>query len=335
MAAVLRNTEARRAAGAVLSMLGVALGYWAGGRLGLLAQVVVGGVHVTPLWPPTGVAVAGLLLFGLRVWPGIAAGALLVIAGFGPLNLYSVAIAAGNTLAPVAAVLILARVGFRVELDRLRDGVALVFLGALASTLISASVACLVLLADGALPDGQFWPVWSAWWTGDAMGVLVVTPLLLAAHAARLPREVPPHRWAEAALLLASTAAVAMLATRSSLSLLFLVLPLVMWAALRFQLAGAAPCALVVSVVAVPAAVDRAGPFEGHGLLATMVVLQALNGAAALTGLLLAAVTTERDNTLRTIEQACQDLAEVVHRLAPSEATQLWLPPETEGRQTD
>ncbi|MFD0561497.1 MASE1 domain-containing protein [Kitasatospora saccharophila] len=176
MAAVLRNAKAGETAVAGLSMLGVALVYWAGGRLGLLTQVVVGGVHVTPLWPPTGVAVAGLLLLGLRVWPGIALGTLLVIAGFGAITPASFGIAAGNTLAPVVAVLLLARVGFRVELDRLRDGVALVFLGALASTLVSATAACLLLVSEGALAPHQFWPAWTAWWTGDAMGVLVITP---------------------------------------------------------------------------------------------------------------------------------------------------------------
>ncbi|MEV4559559.1 MASE1 domain-containing protein [Kitasatospora sp. NPDC049285] len=335
MAAVLRNAKAGRIAGTGLSILGVALVYWAGGKLGLLAQVVVGGVHVTPLWPPTGVAVAGLLVLGLRVWPGIALGALLVIAGFGSLTLASFGIAAGNTLAPVVAVLLLARVDFRVELDRLRDGVALVFLGALGSTLISATAACVVLLADGAMSGSQFWPAWSAWWTGDAMGVLVVTPLLLAARTVRLPRDVPPYRWVEAAALLASTVGIALVATRSPLSLLFLVLPVIMWAALRFQLAGAAPCVLVATLFAVPAALEHAGPFAHHGLLATMVVLQALNGVLALTGLLLAAVTTERDNTLRTIEQACLALAEVVNRLAPGEADPSWLPPDPDRRRTD
>ncbi|GAA4877957.1 MASE1 domain-containing protein [Kitasatospora terrestris] len=335
MAAVLRNAKARRTAVTGLSILGVALAYWAGGKLGLLAQVVVGGIHVTPLWPPTGVAVAGLLLFGLRVWPGIALGALLVISGFGALTPASFGIAAGSTLAPVVAALLLTRVDFRVELDRLRDGVALVFLGALASTLVSATVACLVLVADDALAVDQFWPAWTAWWTGDAMGVLVVAPLLLALYGARMPRDVPLLRWVEGLALLVITGGVVVVVTHSPLSLLFLVFPVVMWAALRFQLLGAAPCALVVSVFAVPAAIHHTGPFAGHSVLATMVVLQALNGVAALTGLLLAAVTTERDNTLRTIEQACVALAEVVNRLAPGEANHSWPPPDGDGRHGD
>ncbi|MDH6135496.1 integral membrane sensor domain MASE1 [Kitasatospora sp. MAA4] len=315
------NETIRRGTATGLWILVLAAAYYGGGKLGLLEQVVVGGVRVTPLWPPTGIAVAGLLLLGLRVWPGIALGALLIIAGFGPLTLSSFGITAGNTLAPLAACWLLRRVGFRLELDRLGDGVALVFLGALTAMLISSGTACVVLLLDGALPGHEFWPVWSAWWTGDAMGVLVIAPLLLAGYAARLPRtrSTPPLRWVEAVVLLASTVVVTLVVTRSTLDLLFLVLPLVMWGALRFQLPGAAPCVLVVSVFAVPAATDQVGPFLGHGLLATMVILQALNGSAALTGLLLAAMITERNNTLRTIEQACAGLAELVAHLSPGE----------------
>lgn len=312
-----------------LLILAMAGAYWAGGRLGLLEQVVVDGVHVTPLWPPTGIAVAGLLLLGLRVWPGIALGETLVVLGFGfPPSWGSIGVVAGATAAPVAASLLLRRVGFRVELDRLRDGVALVFLGAFLAMTISASVACLMSLADGTLPVENFWEVWSAWWTGDAMGVLVVAPVLFALRHARMPREIPPLRWLEAILLFGLTVVVTLIATHSSLDLLFLTLPLVMWAALRFQLAGSAPCVLAVSVLVVPAATHHVGPFAHHGLLAVMALLQALNGSVALTGLLLSAVVSERNNTLRTLEQACSALAEVVASLAPAEAGEQWPPPE-------
>jgi integral membrane sensor domain MASE1 len=153
------------------------------------------------------------------------------------------------------------------------------------------------------------------------MGVLVVAPLLLAARFARIPSDAPLHRWLEAALI-AGTIAVMLIATNSHLSLLFRVFPLIIWAAIRFQLPGATPCVLFVSVLAVPAAVRSTGPFTGHG--STMVVLQALNGSAALTALLLAAVITERNITHRMIEEACADLAEVVARLAPGEVSERW-----------
>jgi integral membrane sensor domain MASE1 len=296
--------------------LAVAAAYYLSGRLGLLEQVTIAGARVTPLWPPTGIALTCLLLLGIRIWPGIAVGALLVIASIGPLNLASLGVTAGNTLAPVCAALLLRRVDFRVELDRLRDGVALVFLGALAGMLISATVGSCTLVLNGTLPTSGFWPTWSAWWTGDAMGVLVVTPVLLVLRTARLPRRATRWQWVEPVLLLVSTVVVTLLITRSTVSLLFLVFPLLIWAALRLRLAGAAPCVLLVSVITVAAATDRTGPFAHHGIFAIMVTLQALNGAAALTTLLLAAIVAERENTYRKIEQACADLTEVVSRLA-------------------
>ncbi|MGW1773466.1 MASE1 domain-containing protein [Streptomyces sp. NPDC002104] len=312
---MVRTVEWRRPAGALLRILGVAAAYYATGRLGLLRHVTVEGGIVTPLWPPTGIAVACLLWFGPRVWPGIALGTYLAIERLSAFDLDDLGIVAGNTLAPLCAYALLRRVDFRPELDRLRDGLALVFLGGLAPMLISATAGTWTLVLTGNLLLSSFWPVWAAWWAGDTMGVLLVTPLLLVLPRARLPRD--PYRAAEAAALAVAVGAVTLTFTRSSLSLLFLVFPLLIWAAVRFRLPGSAPCALLVSVLAITAATDRVGPFAHHTLLEVMVNLQALNGAAALTALLLAALVTEQDNVRLKIEEVCEDLAEVVARLAP------------------
>ncbi len=326
MADVVRTGELRRPAAAALANLVLAGVYWASAKVGLLEQVVVAGAVVTPLWPPTGIALSCLLLLGLWMWPGIALGTLLVISTLTRLDFSGIGVVAGNTLAPVCACLMLRRVGFRTELDRLRDGVALVSLGAFAAMVISATLGSGTQVLTGALPTGDFWRTWSAWWVGDAMGVLVVAPLLLALRTVRPPRHIPLYRWAEAAALLAGTVVVSLLVTRSPLSLLFLVFPMIVWAALRFQLVGAAPCVLVLSVFAIHAATGRRGPFAGHSLLEAMVNLQALNASAALTALLLSAIVTEQNTIRRKIEQACTELAEVVDRLAPGESRHRWPP---------
>lgn len=313
--ALVRTEEWRRLSGTPLWILGVCVAYYLGGRIGLLQRVVVEGAAVTPLWLPTGIALACLLWAGLRIWPGIALGTYFSIEGLAWFHVADLGIIAGNTLAPVCAYLMLRRVGFRPELDRLRDGVALVFLGGLLPMLVSSTVGTWVLVITGDLALERFWPVWSAWWAGDAMGVLVVTPLLLVLRKARLPRDT--YRAGEVAALLVTAVAVTLVATRSPLSLLFLVFPLLIWAAVRFQLAGSAPCALLVSVLANEAAREQTGPFAGHTLFEVMVNLQALNGAAALTGLLLAALVTEQNNIRLKIEQVCEDLAELVDQLGP------------------
>ncbi|MFJ5214131.1 MASE1 domain-containing protein [Streptomyces sp. NPDC088354] len=319
----------RRWAVLVLRIAVVGAVYYGSARLGLMQQLVRG--QVTPLWPPTGIAVVGLLLWGVRMWPGVAVGAFLVNLAIGPSILPVAAIAAGNTIAPVCACLLLRHVGFRPELDRLRDALALVFLGALGGMLVSATLGSAVLVAAGAVPAGDFWRTWSVWWTGDAMGVLVIAPLLLAARAYRWPRGVVPLRWAEAAALLVCTVIVAGVATRSGLGLLFLVFPVLIWAAFRFRLAGAAPCAAVVSLFAVVAAADGAGPFAGHTLLATMVALQAFNGSVALTALLLAATITERDRSRQETEQVCRRLSAALDRLAAGDIAP-WAPAPPRGQ---
>ncbi|TLS46841.1 hypothetical protein FE633_06935 [Streptomyces montanus] len=313
-----------------LRMAAVAAVYYVTAKIGLEQQLVRG--QVTPFWPPTGIALVVLMLWGLRTWPGIALGAFLVNVALGPSILPVLAITVGNTLAPVCACLLLRRVGFRIALDRLQDALALVFLGALGGMVISATVGTGVLVASGALTAHDFWPTWSVWWTGDAMGVLVIAPFLLAVRTAEWPRGAPVLRWAEAVALLGGTAAASAVATRSSLNLLFLVVPFVIWAAFRFQLVGAAPCVLIASVIAIDAGADGAGPFSGHDLLAKMVILQAFNGTVSLTALLLSAIITERNHTLREIEEVVERLTEALSRLAPDETLNQWPSSAPEGR---
>lgn len=315
-----------------VKILAVAIAYFVAGKLGLQQQLVRG--QVTPLWPSTGIALAALLLLGLRVWPGITLGAFLVNVSIGPTIGAVLGISAGNTLAPVCAYLLLERVGFRIELDRLRDALALVFLGAFAGMLVSPTVGAGSLVLAGGLRPGEFWPAWSVWWTGDAMGVLVVTPFLLAIRTTRMPWNVHPLRWVEGAALLLGTLLVTLVATVAPINLLFLVFPFLIWSALRFQLLGAAACALIASTVAIVSAAQHSGPFAQHDLLLNMIALQAFNGSAALTALLLAAIISERNKAHQNIKDVCTRLNEVAHRLARDKKLVIRLPPPRAGERS-
>lgn len=308
-----RHERIRRGGLAALEICAVAALYYGSAKAGLLQQLVRG--QVTPLWPPTGIALASLLLRGPRVWPGIALGALLVNVSLGPSIPAVLAIVTGNTLAPVCSYVLLRRTGFHNALDRLRDALALIFLGAFTGMLVSATIGSATLVLAGVLSAGDFWPTWSVWWTGDAMGVLVVAPVLLVLRSARWPKHAPPSRWAEGLLLVAATVCVGFVETRST-SLMFLGFPLLIWAAFRFQLAGAAPCALAVSTFAIIAAAQKSGAFAGHDLLTNMITLQAFNGSTSLTALLLGAAVSERNQTQKEIARACGQLAEMAAKIA-------------------
>ncbi|GGY07693.1 MASE1 domain-containing protein [Streptomyces djakartensis] len=313
---VARHAWPRRGGLVAMQICAVAALYYGSGQLGLLQQLVRG--QVTPVWPPSGIALAGLLLLGPRVWPGIALGAFLTNISLGPSVLPVLAIAAGNTLAPVCSYALLRRAGFHNELDRLRDALALIFLGAFTGMLVSSTTGTGTLVLTGVLDTGDFWPTWSVWWTGDAMGVLTVTPLLLLLRSAHWPGNASPGRWAEGFLLLAATVCVGFLET-STTPLLFVAFPLLIWAAFRFQLAGAVPCALAVSTFAIIAAAQNTGPFAGHDLLTKMITLQAFNGSAALTALLLGVAVSERARAAQEIALAVGRLATMTTRITASD----------------
>ncbi|SDX72377.1 Integral membrane sensor domain MASE1 [Amycolatopsis xylanica] len=298
-------------------VLAVAAAYLIGARVGF--QLAMIDLKITPLWPPTGIALAALLLFGPRVWPGISLGALAAnaIVGGEPIVAF-LGITIGNTLAPLTAYYLLKRLGFRRELDRLKDALLLVFAGALGAMLVSATIGSAVLAASGTV--SYFWTGWTVWWTGDAMGVLTVAPLLLIAPRFRWPREVPLGRWVEAIALATGMIGTAVVATTTPATLLFTVFPWLIWAALRFEQAGALCGALAVCTIAILAAAHGWGPFSLMTLPLRMITLQALDGSVALTALLLATVTVQRNRAEAEVAMACVQLNEMVARIAPAQS---------------
>ncbi|MFL5797886.1 MAG: SpoIIE family protein phosphatase [Actinomycetota bacterium] len=297
---------------AALALL-VGVAYYVAARLSLRLALVQ--KNVTPLWPPTGIAVVAFLVLGRRVWPGVAIAAFAVNAPIGNHLWVAAATAGGNTLAPLLAATLLQRVGFRQELDRQRDAIAIVFLGALGSMLVSASIGTGALAVSGAVRWSDFGSAWTVWWTGDAMGVLVVAPFLLTV-VAFMRRRPPPASWArrvEASALFVLITAVALWVTQSNLRLLFLVLPLVGYAAWRFQQRGAAPAALIAAGIATWAAAHSSGPFAQGSLFGRMLVLQAFNATVAFSSFFFAAVVTGRIRASQELERAAELLEEHVH----------------------
>jgi serine phosphatase RsbU (regulator of sigma subunit)/anti-sigma regulatory factor (Ser/Thr protein kinase) len=293
-----------------LVLVGVA--YYVGARVGLTMSLVES--NVTPLWPPTGIAVAAFLLVGRSLWPGVAVAAFAVNFPISEGVLPAAVTAAGNTLAPLVAAVLLGKVGFRRQLDRGQDALAIVFPGALASTLLSATIGAGTLVVSGAIDSDQLLSAWAVWWTGDAMGVLTVAPFLLCLP---LFRELPtwsPARWLEALTILVLAGAVITWAVHSELQLLYLTLPVVGWASWRLQLRGAAPAALVVSLVATRSAARDDGPFAHQTLFEQMFTLQTFNACVALTSFFLAALVSERNRTAAALASASVELEDRVQR---------------------
>jgi len=310
-----RDAPDRRALGrrlAIMALVGTA--YYLGAKLGLSLSLVE--KNVTPLWPPTGIAVAAFLVYGRGLWPAVAVAALAVNLPISETFLAAAVTAVGNTLAPWVAVTLLRLVGFRRQLDRLKDALAIVFLGALGSMLISATVGAGTLVVSHAIPRADFAQTWAVWWTGDAMGVLVIAPFLLSLP---LFRELEPWPWSsvlECGLILVAVAALMSWAATTEQHVLFLALPLVGYASWRLQLRGVAPAALIASLILTSAATREVGPFADRSLFQEMFTLQAFNACVALMSFFLAALVTERNRTARALAATAEARADREHQIA-------------------
>jgi signal transduction histidine kinase len=304
----------------------VALAYFLAARLSLNLALVHG--QVTPIWPPTGIALVAFLVLGRRVWPAILVAAFAVNLPLGPSPLGAALIAAGNTLAPLTAAELLRRVGFHLELDRLRDAISIIFLGALAGMAISATVGTTVLILSGSVASGRFAETWAVWWTGDAMGVLLVAPFLLSLLILQSPPQLTPRMGVELSAILVVTAVVTYTLFLNDLRFEYLVLPLIMLAAWRFRLRGAAPAALIASVVAIVCAVNGLGPFAEETLFEKMATLQVFNVSLALASFVLASFveTRERKEEVARLYASAQAASEAKSRFLHLAAHELRTP---------
>lgn len=285
--------------------------YLLAGRLGFTASAI----HpvVSSAWPPSGVALAAMLLMGTRFWPGIALGAFIVNLTGGISPLPATGIAVGNTLeALVAAWLLTSFAGFRLPLERLRDVFALVVLAAIASTPVSASIGVTMLMLSGgaaAIPLGK---IWLAWFLGDAIGILLVTPLILTWIAsARLH---PSARDSiEASVLVAVLVAFTAALFQTPFSYVYAIFPVTIWAALRFGPRGAATASFIVSALAIGYTVRGVGPFATSTAVNNLFELDTFIVLLALTTLILAAAIAERRTAESALRRSQQQHQDIVH----------------------
>ncbi|HYD93637.1 MAG TPA: MASE1 domain-containing protein [Candidatus Paceibacterota bacterium] len=131
------------------------------------------------VWLPTGIAIAVLFLAGYRLWPAVAAGALFINLWIGAPFLAALGIAIGNTLEAIVGTYLLKRLKVDTRFVRFRDSRNLVYAG-VSATLISATIGVLSLFATGVLSSTALSITWITWWIGDALGALIIAPLILA-----------------------------------------------------------------------------------------------------------------------------------------------------------
>jgi integral membrane sensor domain MASE1 len=156
----------------------VAIVYFAGAELGLsLAPLHE---NVTPVWPPTGIAIAALLIFGPRVLPGVFLGALAANLSTSLPIPFTFGIATGNTLEALAAWFLLRQSKrWRNSFDSVGEVLTFVVYAAVLATLVSATMGSLSVYFGDPKQD-DFWSLWLTWWMGDGFGALIVAPFILS-----------------------------------------------------------------------------------------------------------------------------------------------------------
>lgn len=286
----------------------IAVAYFVAARLSLELAIPPG--YATPVWPPSGLALAAALLLGNRCWPGIWLGAASANVVVESSFLSAMLIGGGNTLeALVGAMLIRRYVGDPAQFRRGEDVVTFIVLCAV-SAAIAATVALVPLASGHSLSWEQGLRNWWTWWQGDIAGMIIVAPLILgwsAGGIAAWPRQKKLEAGAFGLLLLTSALLISSedASHFAPFSLTFLSLPFIIWAAFRFGQREVATAVAVVCAVAVWYAVERRGAFASVPLNELLLMLLTFISIVVTTGLVLVAMVGERSRgtaQLRTRE---------------------------------
>src|SRR3954465_197557 len=266
----------------------VALLYYGAGRIGLELAYLDGAVAA--LWPPAGLGLAVLFLYGLRLWPAIVIGDLALADFHTPMGTI-LAQTLGNTLALVAAALLLRRLtGGRGGVERVADVLAFVTC-ALVAAVVSAAFGPLALRAGDVIPPGELGEVFRTWTLGDAAGVLVVAPAILTWATTGL-KGIGRREAIEGGLVLVLLVALVELPPQRDVP--YIVFPVLLWAAVRFGPRGAATAILVVCSITVWNTAQHDGPFVRDSITDSLLATQLFIAISALTSLVLAAVRAGR-----------------------------------------
>jgi diguanylate cyclase len=289
-----------------LGVVAFAVAYYLLAEFGLWIAPFIHG-SVTAFWPASGMAIAVLVLFGGQYWPGILLGGFL--ASYGTVPAYvAFSFGAGDTLAALAAWWLLIRTGhFRAQLDRVTDIVKLTMWAAPIAALISAMVGTLALLLLDDLPSDTWLNVMMVWFLGDMIGNLVVAPALMVSYANRM---FTPDR-AQFVELLAVLLSMILLVSGLHLHWFgianfdpqfILIIPFVVWAALRLGLIGTALTVLVAAFLAVALVLGDAR-LSGVKVPYIDVANLQLLLAMSVPGFLIAAALAEHKDSERKFEK--------------------------------
>ena len=289
-------------------MVALAALYFAAGKFGLSFAFVH--ASVSAVWPPTGIALAAFLILGYRVWPAIFIGSFLVNVTTAGSALSALGIATGNTLEGLmGGYLVICFAGGRNAFDRTQDIFKFTFLAAMLSTALSSTFGVTTLCLTGFASWVDYRSMWWTWWQGDAVGALVVTPLLLhwaSDFRIRWDRDKMIEAAALAGLLIfvALTLFGGIFPFKfTNLPIEFLCIPFIIWAAFRFGPREAATAITAIAGIAVWGTMRGYGPFVRSNQNSSLLLLQAFMGVMVVLSMILGAEVNERKRSMEKVRQ--------------------------------
>jgi diguanylate cyclase (GGDEF)-like protein len=292
----------------------LAAAYFAAAKLVLATAIPPG--YATAVWPPSGIALAAVLLLGNRVWPGVWLGAVLASVTVKSSLAAALLIGTGNTLEALAGAALVHRyLANSQRFERGEDVIEFVAISALCAT-IASSMAAVPLALVHSLSWSELLVNWWTWWQGDAMGMMIVTPLILA-WSVRDEAAWTFRKLGEGLCLAVLAPGITYLVFSDgvadrvpSLPLTFAILPAIVWAALRFGQREVATVNALVCAIAAWFTLGGSGPFSRVPTNASLLFLLAFMGTVVTTGFLLNVVISERTRAIEALRRALQTLKE-------------------------
>ena len=292
--------------------------YFMGGLLGKQASFLSGSIAL--VWPPSGIALAAILLFGYRFWPGVALGAVLfsLIDGV-PFGFFTLGTAIGNTIGSVVCAFLLNRfVQFAPAMERTRDVTGYIGLACFLGTTVNATFNVVSLVYAGQETWDSLFPTVLEWWVPNALAGLVVAPFIVA-WASRSTVQWTPRLCIEAAVCGTGLLFGTLTSFNSwfvygiqNYPLAYLPFPFLVWGALRFGQRGATSGTLLVTALALYSLLNRRGPFVATNETESLMLMGSYIGMLAITNLLLAAGAAERRVAERAVADSEKRLRAVV-----------------------
>jgi signal transduction histidine kinase len=302
-----------------------ALAYFGAGILGNIFYFEP--ESVATFWPASGLFLAVLLLSRFRMWPALVLAAVFTQVAWDVLVFsravgISLVFTAANVLeAGTGAFLLRRGLGMSGTLSHLKEVLGLAVVAGLCTTALGAvaGAAAVVMV----YPNASYWSVWQVWWFGDALGVMVVAPVILTwADVTRQAFQAPSlRRIVEVSVLFVAMLAVAQVVfgaasapAQSVFDSPYVVCLFLLWAALRFDPHIVATASLALTLLLIWNADHDRGPFmlAGISMHERVLALQAFLAVTPLSALILSAVVTARRRAERLLAEYNQTLEQQV-----------------------